>query len=374
MIEIKEVKTRKQRKEFVEFPLNLYKGNDCFVPPLYGDEMAIFKPNYVYNDICESVFYLAYEGNKVVGRISGILHKAANEKWNQKRVRFTRFDSIDNMEVSEKLFQAIEKWALERNMEEICGPLGYSDLEREGLLIEGFDELSTFEEQYNYAYYQKLIENCGYVKEVDWEERKIYSPDVFDEKLERLSTQMIQKLNLKVVQLKSVNKLLKKYSDKIFALLDETYNDLYETVPFTDNMKKMMIKNFKLIISIENISVIVDENDDVVCFGMFFPSIARAVQKSGGRLTIPTIIRILRAVKKPEVLDLCLVGVKREYAQKGVSSLMLSFFMRLLENDSIKYAETNLNLETNHNIINQWKRFNSVLHKKRRSFVKKIKN
>ena len=173
MIEIRKVKTKKEQRDFVNFPLKLYKNCEFFAPPLYVDEMKMFKKNYVYYDQSISVFFNAYENGKIVGRIQGILQKASNEKWGQKRVRFTRFDSIDNQEVANKLFEAIEDWAKENNMTEIVGPLGFSDLEREGLLIEGFDELSTFEEQYNYDYYQKLIENLGYQKEVDWVERKL---------------------------------------------------------------------------------------------------------------------------------------------------------------------------------------------------------
>ena len=157
MIEIKEVKTKKQIKEFIEFPINLYKGNSCFVPPLYGDEKNIFKKDFAYSDQTESVYYNAYKNGKIVGRISGIIQLASNKKNNENRVRFTRFDAIDDQEVSDKLFSQVEKWAKDKGMDTIVGPLGFSDLEREGLLIEGFDELSTFEEQYNYDYYQKRL-------------------------------------------------------------------------------------------------------------------------------------------------------------------------------------------------------------------------
>ena len=158
MITVKQVKTRKEQREFVKFPLKLYKNNEYFVPCLYMDELAMFHKNFVYNDQAESIFFNAYIDGKMVGRIQGILQHASNQKWNQKRVRFTRFDSIDNQDVANALFQAIEDWAISKGMDEVVGPLGYSDLEREGLLIEGFDQLSTFEEQYNYPYYQKLIE------------------------------------------------------------------------------------------------------------------------------------------------------------------------------------------------------------------------
>ncbi len=372
MIIIKEVKTRKQKKEFVKFPLKLYKNNPFFVPPLYGDEMKIFKKNYVYNDTCESIFFNAYKDGKMVGRISGIIQKAANAKNNERRVRFTRFDALNEQEIANKLFEAVEKWAIEKNMDTICGPLGYSDLEREGLLIEGFNELSTFEEQYNHPYYQQLIENLGYTKEVDWVERKIYAPDVYDEKLEKVSNMMLKRYNLKFAEFKSTKDLLKRYAEQLFDLLDESYAHLYGTVPFTDKMKKMTLDNFKLLINKNNVGVIVDENDKVVSFAVCIPSLAKAVQKSGGRLTIPTIIRLLKAIKNPKIIDFCLFGVKPEYANKGVSSAITAYAMKLLFQPNIEYAETNLNLEDNYNIINQWKRFKTVQHKRRRAFVKQL--
>lgn len=375
MIEIKEVKTKKQIKEFIEFPINLYKGNSCFVPPLYGDEKNIFKKDFAYSDQTESVYYNAYKNGKIVGRISGIIQLASNKKNNEKRVRFTRFDAIDDQEVSDKLFSQVEKWAKDKGMDSIVGPLGFSDLEREGLLIEGFDELSTFEEQYNYDYYQKLIENYGFVKEVDWVESKLYLPDDYKEKLERLdrlSSLMMKRYNLKFGEAKNTKDFINKYADQFFEILDVTYDKLYGTVPFTEKTKKMMIGNFKLIVDVDNVAVIVDENNKVVCFGICFPSLAKAIQGTKGKLTPRTLIKLLKAIKKPKVLDLGLIGVLPEYQNKGISSAIISIVMKKLAYDGVEYAETNLNLEENKNIQNQWKVFNAVQHKRRRSYVKKI--
>ena len=196
MIEIVKVESKKQIKEFIEFPLKLYKGNPYFVPPLYGDEKSMFKKDYHYRETCDYACYLAYLDGKVVGRIQAILQKSSNEKWKQKRVRFTRFDSIDNQEVANALFNAVIDFAKQYDMEEIVGPLGFSDLEREGLLIEGFEELSTFEEQYNYPYYQKLIENLGFTKEIDWVERQLRAPKEFDDRVIRVSNLMLKRYNL----------------------------------------------------------------------------------------------------------------------------------------------------------------------------------
>ena len=173
MITIKEVQTKKEQKQFIDFPLRLYKDNPYFVPPLYGDEKSMFKKDFIYNDCCDIVNFLAFDDQEVVGRIQGIIQRAANEKNNEKRVRFTRFDAINSALVAEKLFEAIENWAKKKGMDTVCGPLGFSDLEREGMLVDGFDQLSTFEEQYNYDYYPKLVESLGYEKEVDWTESKI---------------------------------------------------------------------------------------------------------------------------------------------------------------------------------------------------------
>ena len=175
-VRIIKVETGAQRKAFVRFPLKLYKNNPYFVPPLYGDEMAQFKKKHAYSDTCQTVFFLAMQGKKVVGRIQGILQRQSNELRGEKRVRFTRFDAVNDLRVAKALFAAVENWAKEQGMDTVCGPLGYSDLEREGLLIEGFDQLSTFEEQYNYDYYPALLEACGYGKEIDWFEFRLRAP------------------------------------------------------------------------------------------------------------------------------------------------------------------------------------------------------
>ncbi|MDD3400496.1 MAG: hypothetical protein PHT58_02520 [Eubacteriales bacterium] len=372
MINIVEATTKKLQKDFLNFPLKLYRDNPCFVPPLYGDEKKMFRSDYVYYDTCEAVYYNAYKDGIMVGRISGILQKASNEKTGQKRIRFTRFDSINDQQVADALFAAVEKWGVSKGMDTICGPLGFSDLEREGLLIEGFDELSTFEEQYNADYYQTLISNCGYQKEVDWLESKIYLPDEPDDKLDKMTEFIFDRYELHFGPSKNVNDFLKKYADKFFDLLDISYNDLYGTVPFTAGTKKMLIGSFKMIVDIKHVAVILDKDDNLVCLGICFPSIAKAVQKSGGRLTIPTLIRLLKAIKKPEILDLGLVGVAPEYANRGISTAVSAGLMRMLKEDGIIYAETNLNLETNFAIQNQWRRFKAVNHKRRRSYIKKL--
>lgn len=372
MIEIKEVKTKKQQREFLNFPLVLYKNVKYFCPPLYGDEKKIFRSDYVYYDQSEAVYYNAYKDGVMAGRISGILQKAHNKKTGEKRIRFTRFDSINDRDVANALFDAVEKWALSKGMDTVCGPLGFSDLEREGLLIEGFDQMSTFEEQYNYDYYQTLIENRGYKKEVDWNESRIYLPDQPDERLDQLAERIMQRYELSYGKADNVNDFIEKYGDDFFDLLDRSYKDIYGTVPFTDGMKKMLIDNFKLIIDLHHVGVIVDKNGKLVCLGLCFPSISEAVRKSDGHLTPAALIRLLKAIKHPKVLDFGLVGVDPEYENRGIGALVSVYIMKMLKYDGIEYAETNLNLEDNVQIQNLWGRFKRVIHKRRRSYIKKL--
>ena len=373
-IEIVEAVTKKQQRDFVEFPLKLYRDCPYFVPPLYGDEMKMFRKDFVYADTCEIVNFLAQKDGKTVGRIQGILQKAANEKNHEKRIRSNRFDSVDDPEVAKALFDAVEDWGRSLGMDTVCGPLGFSDLEREGLLIEGFEALSTFEEQYNAAYYARLIEALGYEKEADWNESRLKAPKDPQEqkKLKDMAAFILKRYNLHLGPAKNVNDFIRRYADGLFELLDVAYDGLYGTVPFTDGMKKLMIDNFRLIIDLEHVAVILDEQERVVCFGVCFPSIAQAVQKSGGKLTPAALVRLLRAIKHPKVIDLGLIAVSPEYANRGVSAVISAELLRMLQAPGILYAETNLNLEDNFAIQNQWKRFEREIHKRRRSYVKAL--
>lgn len=372
MIEIKEVTTKNQQKEFLNFPLKLYKDNPCFVPPLYSDERKIFRKDYVYYETSEAVYYNAYRNGVMVGRISGILQKAHNEKTGQKRIRFTRFDSINDQEVASALFGAVEDWGRSKGMDTICGPLGFSDLEREGLLIEGFEYLATFEEQYNADYYQTLISNLGYEKEVDWTESQLRVPASYDGELAKMSEIIMKRSKLHYAEAKNTNEFVRRHQDKFFSILDESYSNIYGTVPFTDGMKKMLIDNFKLIINIKYVGIVLNEKEEPVAFGLAFPSLARAVQKSGGRLTPACLFRILRDVRHPKIIDLGLVGVSPKYANSGASAIVCSDLIKLLQQKGVEFCETNLNLEENYAIQNQWKRFDETKHKRRRSYIKAL--
>ena len=371
MYRLVKVSSKKEQRDFLELPLRLYKKCPYFVPALYGDEKKIVKGDW-HLKYAKQAFYLVYEGKKAVGRVQAILSFQSNEKRHQKRVRFTRFDTINDKEVAAMLLGAVEDFARENGMDEVCGPLGYSDMDREGLLIEGFDQMSTYEEQYNYEYYQGLIEGLGYEKEVDWVERKIFAPKELDTKIKAVSDRMMARNGLRMVVCKSTKELIEKYGNAFFDLIDETYKDLYMTVDFTPEEREEYIAAFKLIISPKYVRIIVDKDDKVVAVGLCFPSIGKALQKSGGKLTIPCIIKLLRAVRKPEVIDLGLIGILPQYKNSGISWAIFYEIMKMLYDGGVAYCETNLNLEDNSSIQNNWGRFETVLHKRRRSYLKKI--
>lgn len=373
-IEVFEVVTKAQMREFVNFPLELYKNCKYFVPPLYADEMAIFSDDNAYSDTCESICFLAKIEKKTVGRIQGIIQRQYNEIHGEKRLRFSRFDSIDDVSVAKALFDAVEKWGIGKGLDTVCGPLGYSDLEREGLLIEGFDRCATFEEQYNFEYYAALIEACGYEKEIDWFEFQLRAPKRKTNVLKRVSDRVLESGKLHLVDPDSMSKkeYIDRYKDGFFECLDICYSHLYGTTPFTDKMKKQLVDQFMLVINKKYLIIICDENDRVVSFALCFPGFGTALQKSGGRLTPLAVLRMLKLINNPKVIDLGLVAVLPEYQAAGVNAVMLYKMTEYLENGGVEYFETNLNLETNTQVMSQWKYFDAEQHKKRRSYIKKL--
>ena len=372
MVTIREVKTKRDAKLFVEFPLKLYRGCEFFVPPLYADEMKLVLAGG-NTEIAESVFYLAERDGKVVGRIQGIMQRQFNEINGTKRIRFTRFDSIDDTEVSRALFSALEAWGASLGMTELCGPLGYSDLDREGLLIEGFEEDSTFEEQYNYEYYGALCEDAGLQKEVDWLEFELRAPEKKNTMLKRVAERSLELNKLHVASTNmSKRAYINKYKDGFFHCLEECYKHLYGVVPITEKMKNELVEQFILIVKKEYLLFICDENDQVVAFGLGFPGIGNAIKKSGGRLTIPALIRLFKILRKPKTIDLGLIAVLPEYQNAGLNAVLLDLLTDMLERGDAEKYETNLNLETNTAVMAQWKHFNARHHKRRRSYLKSI--
>ncbi len=372
MLEIREVKAKKDIKEFIELPLRLYKNCPYFVPPLYSDEKKLLEGAGKTED-ADSVFYLATRGGITVGRIQGILQKEYNRSHNTRQIRFTRFDCIDDIEVARALFSAVEGWGRELGMTDICGPLGYTDLDREGLLVEGFNENSTFEEQYNYEYYGRLIETLGYTKDVDWLEYQLKMPAKRNDMLTRVA---LRSLELNKLHIASTDmpkkKYVEKYRDGIFKCIDECYSHLYGTVALPKQTQDELISQFMLILNKKYLVLICDERDEVVGFGLCLPGIGDAVKESGGRLTPLTILRILKTVNKPKVIDLALVAVRPEYRNAGINAILIDGILDILESGEVESCETNLNLETNTAVQAQWKYFDARQHKRRRAYTKKI--
>lgn len=372
MIEIVEVKTKKQVKDFTMFPLKLYKNCKYYVPPFISDELVLFNKkknaNLIDNEI---VGYLAYKDKKVVGRIAGILQNVDNEITGKKRVRISRVDFIDDYDVSHALFSSVEDWAKSKGMNEVHGPLGFNDLEREGLLIRGFDELSDFEENYSYEYYPKHFEKLGYGKSVDWNEYLISIPSAVDPKLVRLSEAVQKRYKMHTVEGKK-NKVIDKYKSQIFDLIDECYGSLYGVVPLNSRIKEQFISQFKLLLTMDYLTLVVDENDTLVGFGLVFPSLAKAMQKTKGRILSPHIFSLLKALKKNDTIDLALIAVKPSWQTKGVAAVIMARNIKNFVKNGIKYAETNLQLEDNNSIHALFDGYEMRHHKDRRCYIKSL--
>lgn len=372
MLKIKEVKTKKDIKEFVEFPLRIYKKNPHFTPPLYGDEIKLLKSG-VSSDIAETAFFLAEKDGKTAGRIQAIIQHQYNEIHNCTKMRFNRFDAINDKEVAHALFCAAENWGRQKGMTEICGPLGLNDLDREGLLVEGFDEDSTFEEQYNFPYYAELIESYGFTKDTDWLEYELTAPAEKNKTLARIAKRSMEmnKLHLGDTTL-SKKAYIEKYRDGFFECLDVCYRELYGTVPISREVQDELVDQFTLFVNKEFLIFICDEDERVVGFGLCFPSLTKALRYSKGKLTPKTLFRLLRTIRKPDAIDLGLVAVRPEYQRKAVNAVLLEQIICALESGRILKCETNLNLETNTAVQAQWKYFTSRQHKRRRSYKKSL--
>lgn len=373
MVEIKEVKTKSDIAKFVEYPNKLYKGNEYFVPFFSGDEKNKFDKdkNESYDD-CIVKCFLAIRDKKIVGRIAGIIQKLHNEKTGEKRVRFSRFDCIDDEEVSYTLFSAVEGWAKAQGMEIIHGPMGYNDLDREGMLIDGFDQMSTFEEQYNYEYYPKLVEAYGFKKEVDWVEYRIFTPKEENERIKHIADVVAKRYKLELVRPDNLKQFINDNKQEIFQVLDAAYSPLYGVVPMSDKVKDAVIAQFKLILNKDFIVCIKNEFGAIIAFGLVFPSLSESVNKSRGKILPFGIFRMLKQIKNPKSVDLGLIAIRPEYQNKGVNTLILSALIKGMIDKGVKYAETNLMLEYNNRIQTQWNVFNYVEHKKRRCYIKHI--
>lgn len=373
-ITIREISGKKALKKYVQFNIDLYKENPYAVPPLIFDEVGTLNPdkNPAF-EFCESVYYMAYDGEKPVGRIAGIINHKVNEKSEKKSARFGFVDFIDNTEVCDALFDAVEKWAREKGMEEIVGPLGFTDMDPEGLLIEGYDQPGTMVTIYNYPYYVNHITRLGYEKDNDWVEFKIYVPEKIPEKYKRISDIVQAKYKLKVLKYNSIKKIVKDYGRKIFELINQAYADLYGYSALSEKQIDYYVKMYIPMVRLENVSLIVNEQEELVGVGIAIPSMTKALQKARGKLFPFGFIHILKALRgKNDVVDLLLVALRPDYQNTGANALLFSDLIPVFIKNGYKYAESNPELEENGKVQSQWQYFENVQHKRRRAYKKRL--
>jgi len=370
---IREVKTKSELKKFIWFGINLYKNCEFAAPPLLMDDLLnLSKGKNPALDFCDAIYLLAYKNDKIVGRIAGIINPVSNESWNQKRARFGWVDFIDDKEVSKALFDAAITWAKSKGMTEIHGPLGFTDFDHEGTLIEGYDKLGTLAAIYNYPYYPEHIEACGFVKDADWNEYLITVPEVFPERYFRIADIVKQKFELTPKHFNSRKEVVDRYAAKIFDLLNLCYKDLYGFTKLNDKQVNFYIKLYFSFFRLDTVSVVVDKNDDVIALGIAMPSFTKALQKAKGSLFPFGWYYMLRALKKNDLVDLYLMAVHPDYQNKGVNSIMFAELMPNSAKNGYKFAESNPELETNTKMSSQWASFEYVNHKKRRVYIKEI--
>ncbi|MGB4283939.1 MAG: hypothetical protein WBJ48_04410 [Bacteroidales bacterium] len=371
-IEIKEISGRKEIKKFVCFPFPLYKGNPFWVPPLIFDEVNALDPRKNPSfEFCEAKLWMAYKDGRAVGRIAGIINHRANQIWNERNARFGWLDFIDDFEVSSALFAQVENWAKSMGMKAVQGPLGFSDMDKEGMLIEGFEELGTIATYYNHPYYPIHTEKAGYQKDVDWLEYELNAEVTVPEKFIRVGQIAQERYKLSIVQFKKKKDLLK-YAHQIFEVLNESFRPLYGFAPLTDAQIDYYIKMYFSFIVLDFISVVVDEHDNVAAFGITMPSLSKAVQKSGGKILPFGFIHILRAMKKNDTVDFYLTAVRPELQGKGVNALLFIDLIPKYRKFGIKKAESNVELENNQMVRRQWDMFPKRQHKRRRAYIKHI--
>lgn len=373
-IVIKEVTGKKELRQFVRFNIDLYKGNPYHVPSLIYDEMMTLdrKQNPAF-EVCDAIYFLAYKGDRIVGRIAGIINRRSNEVWNQKRARFGFVDFIDDDEVVDALFNAVRQWAKQQGMEELCGPMGFTDLDHEGMLVYGFDQLGTMATIYNHPYYPQQLERMGFVKDQDWHEFKVYVPDCVPEKHLRIGEIVKRKYGLKVVKCKSKKEVMP-YARPLFETLNISYAPLYGFSPLTDKQIDYYINMYIPMLRLDLLTLIVREEDNaVVGFGISIPSLSRALQKSKGQLWPFGWFHLLKALRsKPEIVDLYLMGVLPEYQSKGVNALLFNDLIPIYKSLGVVYAESNPELESNNAVQAQWDYFQREHHKTRRVFIQKL--
>ena len=374
-VEIRKVQTKKELKEFIHFANDLYKGDEYYAPSLISDDYNTFDPkkNGAF-DFCQAQMFLAYKDGKIAGRVMAIINNRANETWKVKQVRYGWIDFINDEEVAKALLDAVAAWGKERGMTDIAGPLGFTDFDPEGMLVEGFERVATIIGIYNYPYYPQILEKLGYTKETDWMEYRITIPDELPERYYKYADIVIakNKLNVRKVTRRMVNK--ENYGRKFFKLINETYYKLYGFSLLSDKQIDAYTKLYLGLLDTRMVSFIENENGELVAAGVTMPDLTAALQKCGGKLFPFGWFHLLKAIfwKPCDTLDMLLVGVREDYRGKGLNAVLVTDLYPRLKAMGFKYAETTAELETNDSIQAMWKYFEREQHKRRRVYAKKI--
>ena len=373
-IEIKKVASKADLKKFIRFNYEMYKDNPYSVPDLYDDMLNTFSPkkNAAF-EFGEDEYFLAYRDGKLVGRVAAIINHRANETWNRHCVRFGWIDFVDDINVSRALIDTVKEWGRQHGMNEIEGPLGFTDMDAEGMLIEGFDQLSTMATIYNHPYYPKHMEQLGLEKSADWVEMKIYIPETIPEKHLRISNIIQQKYNLHIRKLTgmSLKEIYKTgIGQDIFRLINEAYAPLFGFSKMTERQIESYVKMYVPVLDLRMVTLVENEQNELVAVGISMPSLSEALQKAKGKLLPLGWFHLLKALKwkRPKVLDLLLVAVRPDYQSKGVNALLFTDLIPVYQQLGFEYAESNPELEENGKVQSQWQYFKTEQHKRRRCF------
>lgn len=372
-IVIKEVTTKKDLKKWIAFPNSLYKDNAYYVPFLANDEAETFSPdkNPAYA-FCETKLFLAYREQQIVGRIAGLLNHAYNKKWGKNAIRFTRFDFIDDYEVSQALFDRVVAWGKEKGLTEIMGPIGFTDMDHEGMLIEGFEELNLSITFYNHPYYIDHMERLGLKKDIDWIEYRIDVPEHLDPRFEKIGSRLVQKNGYEVVTYTS-RKVLYQDALEAFKIIDVAFSKLYGTVPLTPEVIRHAIDNYVPVVNLDYVCSVKDQEGNIIGFGVLVPSIAKALKKSDGKMLPLGVFRLLKALNgKNDTLEMFFVAVKPEYQSLGLPAILISTLTPKIIENGVKYCETGPMLETNTAVHSMWRHFDKRQHRRRRCYIKAI--
>ena len=375
-IEIRPVTTRQELQQFVQFFYDLYRGNDCAVPYLYSEEMSSLRHDKNTSfECCESQYFMAFKDGKLVGRVAAIINHRANERWERKQVRFSWFDFVDDQEVSAALLKTVEDWGRSKGMTEITGPIGFIDTDREGMLVDGFDKLSTMYINYNYPYYPQHMEQlAGYEKSNDWIELRVKVPEVVPEKFSKITEMVRKRYGLRVHKFTRKELINDGWGKRIFDLLNETYKDLYGFSQLSDYQINQLVNDYIKIADLNLVTGIMD-GDKLVGFGITFPSFSRALQKTHDGRYLPFgwwhLLKILKW-HKTDTVDLLLIGVLPEYRGKGANALIFDDLIRQFQAYGFDWAETGPQMETNEGVLSQWQYLEHTLNRRHRCYRKEL--